>query len=81
MKYISVFGCFYSSCIVGVTNIEDNSMASGHFIFNYFLAVAYRTLDFGSHFILKCPDDCFWGFCGPQLRGLPQDGSSVSGRG
>lgn len=55
--------------------------ATGHFIANYLLAVAYRALGFGSHFMLKYPDDYFWGFCGLQLRNGPQDGTSVSGVG
>ena len=55
------------------------AVATGHFISNYLLAVAYRALGFGSHFMLKYPDDCCWGFCGLQLRNWPQDGTFVSG--
>lgn len=43
-------------------------MANGHFVYHYLLMIAFGALDFGSHFMLKYPDDC------QQLRNLPQDG-------
>lgn len=35
------------------------AVASGYFVYSYLLAIAFRALDFGGHFMLKYSGDCF----------------------